>query len=310
MLERIAEWKRVFETEENAITKALNQMAWDIAAYTCVVEMVRQAPTVDGEKQLNALVMDMLATGFWARTMQGIRRVVEVEQIRGPRGVCSLGGIIADVRASHGKLTRQVYVRDIAGLDYNYLSTRAAYDNFVSEQLQQGKRSYWVPSKFHYELSVKRHEEFDWLSGTTSGTSRHDDLIRIEVFDMLESRLNRLSSVIEHVNVNIAHAATEASRKGRVLERWGLADAKQALREIAEIAQVVGSWFCYSGAGTVLPFADFDQFAHLDSPLFTGNPGSLQEIWTQFEREAQSWHLVDPTEWMQRQSYAPPVRRS
>lgn len=301
MLDRIAEWKRVFETEENAITKALNQMAWDIAAYSCVVEMVRQAPTVYGEKQLNVLIMDMLASGFWAGTMQGIRRLVEVEPIRGPRSVCSLGSLIADVRASHGKLTRLVYVRDIAGLDYNYHSTYAAYEAFATEQRQQGKRSYWVPTKYHYELAIKRHEEFDWLCGVNSGASRPDDLIRIEVFDMLESRLRRLSSVIEHVNVDIAHAATEASRQGRMLERWGLADAKQALREIAEIAQVVGTWFCYSGAGTVLPFAEFDQFAHLDSPLFQGDRAKLQEIWTDFDREAQSWHLVDPTEWMQSQ---------
>ncbi|MVF49008.1 hypothetical protein F9Z43_06615 [Pseudomonas monteilii] len=301
MLDRIAEWKRVFETEENAITKALNQMAWNIAAYSCIVEMVRQAPTVGGEKQLNALVMDMLANGFWAGTMQGVRRVVEVEPIRGPRSVCSLGGLIADVRAARGKLTRLVYVRDIAGLEYNYHRTHAAYKTFVNEQLQQGRRSYWIPVKYHYELSIKRHEEFDWLSGVSAGASTPDDLIRIEIFDMLEARLDRLSSVIEHVNVDIAHAATEASRQGRILERWGLADAKQTLREIAEIAQVVGSWFCYSGAGTVLPAANFDQFAHLNSPLFQGDRAKLQEIWTDFDREAQSWHLVDPTEWMQSQ---------
>ncbi|MEX5588034.1 hypothetical protein [Pseudomonas urmiensis] len=301
MRERVAEWKRVFESEENAITKALNQMAWDIAAYSCVVEMVRQAPTVGGEKQLNALVMDMLANGFWAGTMQGVRRLVEVEPIRGPKSVCSIGGLIADVRAARGKLTRLVYVRDIAGLEYNYHRTHAAYNTFVNEQLQHGRRSYWVPIKYHYELSIKRHEEFDWLSGVSAGASTPDDLIRIEIFDMLEARLDRLSSVIEHVNVDIAHAATEASRQGRILERWGLADAKQTLREIAEIAQLVGSWFCYSGAGTVLPAANFDQFAHLDSPLFQGDRAKLQEIWTDFDREAQSWHRVDPTEWMQSQ---------
>lgn len=298
MRDRITEWKGVFENEENAITKALNQMAWDIAAYSCVVEMVRQAPTIGGEKQMNSLIMDMLASGFWAGTMQGIRRLVEVEPIRGPRSVCSLGSLIADVRASHGKLTREVFVRDIAGLEYNYLRTQAAYNSFATEQLQKGSRSYWVPTKYHYELAVKRHEEFDWLSGVSAGASRPDDLIRIEVFDMLESRLGRLSSVIEHVNVDIAHAATEASRQGRMLEKWGLFDAKHALREIAEIAQVVGTWFCYSGAGSVLPDANFDQFAHLGSPLFNGDRARLQEIWADFDREVQTWHMVDPTEWM------------
>lgn len=298
MRDRIAEWKRIFDSEENAITKALTRMAWDVAAFSCVVEMVRQAPEADGEKQLNSLVMDMLASGFWAGTLQGIRRLVESEPIRGPRSVCSLGGLIADVRASHGKLTREVYVRDIACLEYNYLRTRAASDAYANEQLRQGNHCYWVPIEYHHELAMKRHEEFDWLSGVTAGASRPDDLIRVEVFDMLESRLDRLSSVVEHVNVDIAHAATQASRQGRVLERWGLADAKQAVREIAEVAHVVGTWFCYSGAGTVLPVAEFDQFKHLDSPLFTGDRAKLLEVWAEFDREAQQWHQVDPTKWM------------
>ncbi|EMM8313407.1 hypothetical protein R8F64_006638, partial [Pseudomonas aeruginosa] len=69
MYNRIAEWKRIFDTEENAISKALSRMAWDLAAYSCVVEMVREAPEISGKKRLNGLVMDMLASGFWAGTM-------------------------------------------------------------------------------------------------------------------------------------------------------------------------------------------------------------------------------------------------
>lgn len=301
MLDRINDWKRIFDSEENAITKALSRMAWDVAAFSCVVEMVRQAPELNGRKQLNGLVMDMLASGFWAGTMQGVRRLVEKEPIRGPKSVCSLGGLIADVRASRARLTREVYVRDIACLEYNYFRTRAASDAYAREQLRQGNHSYWVPMKFHHELAKKRHEEFDWLSGVTESVSRPDDLIRVEIFDMLESRLERLSSVINHVNVDIAHAATEASRQGRVLELWGLTDAKQALREIAEVAQVVGNWFCYSGAGAVLPVAEFDQFEHLDSPLFIGDREKLEEVWTNFDHEMQQWHEVDPRSWMKTQ---------
>lgn len=298
MRKRIHEWKQIFDVEENAITKALARMTWDLATYSCVVEMVQQAPDTGGEKQLNGLVMDMLATGFWAGTMQGIRRLVEREPIRGPRGVCSLGGLIKDIRDAREKLTREIYVRDISGLEYNYHLTYAASITFANEKLRQGESSYWVPKQYHYELSMKRHEEFDWLSGVANGASRHDDLIRIEVFDMLESRLSRLSSVMEHVNVDIAHAATEASRNGRVLERWGLADAKQAIREITEVAQVVGNWFCYSGVGDPLPIAQFDQFKYIDRPLFSGDRPRLQKTWSDFEHETRQWHQVTPDKWM------------
>lgn len=298
MRDRIAQWKRIFDTEENAISKSINRMTWDLATFSCVVEMVRQAPVVDDEKQVNVLFIDMLASGFWAQTMQGIRRLVENEPISGPRSVCSLGGLIADVRACRNKLTREVYVRDIAGLEYNYHRTAAEAEAYASEQRRQGSNVYWMPLESDPSFAIKRHQEFDWLSGVSAAASTPGDVIRPEVFDMLESRLGRLSSVIEHVNVEIAHAATEASREGRVLERWGLADAKQAVREIAEVACVVGNWFCYSGAGSMLPVAQFDKFAHLDSPLFTGDCAELEAVWKGFEKEVQQWNLVDPKAWM------------
>lgn len=298
MRERVAEWKRIFDTEENAITKALYRMAWDLAAYSCLVEVVQQAPIVGGEKQLNGLFLDMVATGFWSGSMQGIRRLVEKEPIRGTKSVCSLGGLIADIRGSRGKLTRRVFVSDIAGLEYNYLLTAAAREAYGQDQIQQGNDSYWTPQLLNDQQSRKRHAEFDWLSGTTPGTSTPDDLIRTEVFDMLEARLRRSMSVVEHVNVEIAHAATEASRQGRVLERWGLSDAKQAFRDLAELAQVVGNWFCFSGTGTLVPLPQYDQFEHLDVPLYTADRSRLQEVWNEFDRESQQWHQVDPTKWM------------
>ena len=295
---RVSGWKRIFETEDNAICKALSSLAWDVGAYSCVVEMVQQAPAIDGEKQLNGMVMDLLATGFWNGTMQGIRRLVEKMPIHGAKGVCSLGGLVEDVRACRDRLTRKVYVSEIAGLEYNYHLTLAAKDAFCNEQIRAGKLSYWIPRECQPELSEQRHAEFDWLSGVTPGTSTPDDLIRDEVFDMLETRLERLSAVLEHVNVEVAHAATEASRAGRVLESWGLLDAKQAVREIAEVAQVVGNWFCYSGAGMVLPVPQYDQFAHLDKPLYIGDRSRLQAVWDEFENDTRNWHRVDPAGWM------------
>lgn len=295
---RVAGWKRIFETEDNAILKALSSLAWDVGAYSCVVEMVRQAPAIEGEKQLNGMVMDLLATGFWTGTMQGVRRLVEKMPIQGPKGVCSLGGLIDDVRACREQLTREVFVSGIAGLEYNYHRTLVAKEAFCNEQIRQGNLSFWVPRQYDFDLSVKRHAEFDWLSGVTPGTSRPDDLIRDEVFDMLVARLERLSDILEHVNVEIAHAATSASRAGRVLESWGLQDAKQALREITEVAQVVGNWFCYSGAGMVLPVPQFDQFAHLEKALYHGDRARLQAVWDEFEKETRNWHRVEPAGWM------------
>jgi len=293
MRQRIELWKRVYDTDDNAITKSLSKMAWDLAAFTCLVELVRQAPDARNGKRLNGMYLDMLATGFWSSTMQGVRRLAEKGPIDGPYGVCSLGALIHDAKATRNRLTREVFVRDIAALEYNYEATRTKYWEFALAQANSGAGAYWVPREFHYEPSEERHAEFDWLSGTNHGTSNPNDLIREEVFDALEIRLARLDGVVEHVNVEIAHAATEASRQGRVLDRWGLADAKSAIKELAQIAQLAGNWFCFSGVGTILPTPQFDQFEHLNQPLFAGNTDDLQAIWNDLDEEIGQWHAVD-----------------
>ncbi|KLA94576.1 MULTISPECIES: hypothetical protein [Xanthomonas] len=292
MRDRIELWKRVYDTDDNAISKALSKLAWDLTAFTCVVEIVRQAPDGEDGKQLNGMVLEMLVSGFWSSTMQGVRRLAERDTIHGQRGVCSIGGLLLDAKAVRQRITRRVFVEDIASLGYNYAAIEEQYRQFL--RAQAPGQAHWVPRDYHYEPSAQRHAVFDWLSGTTPGTSTPDDLIREEVFDTLERRLARLDGVVEHVNVEIAHAATEFSRTGRALQQWNLDDAKGAIKELAQIAQLVGEWFCFSGIGSVLPHPQFDQFAHLDQPLFNGDRQQLQTTWDALEQEIRQWHDVDP----------------
>ena len=153
-----------------------------------------------------------------------------------------------------------------------------------------------IPRDLHVEAVRQRHLAFDWLSGSAADTRTPDDLIREEVFASLENRLKRLDGLIEHVNVHVAHAATEFSRTGRVLEGWSLDDAKQAIKELAEVAQFAGEWFCHSGVGTILPHPQFDVFAHIDQPFFAGDTQPLYETWSRLEREIEDWCRVEPTE--------------
>ena len=224
--------------------------------------------------------------------MQAVRRLAERDTIHGQYGVCSLGGLLSDAKAVRRSLTRRVFVEDIACLGYNYAAIEDQYWQFM--RAQEPGQAYFVPRHLHYEPSAQRHATFDWLSGTTAGSSRPDDLIREEVFETLERRLSRLDGVLEHVNVEIAHAATEFSRTGRALQQWNLDDAKDAVKELAQIAQLVGEWFCFSGIGSLLPHPQFDQFQHLEQPLFSGDRHQLQATWDGLEREIGQWHDVDP----------------
>lgn len=292
MRQRIELWKRIFDTDDNAISKTLPHLAWNLAAFTCLVTMVRHASAETNGKRLNGMMLEMLVSGFWSNTMQGIRRLAEWQDIEGSRGVCSLGGLIRSAKKVRHELTRHVFVEDIASLNYDYAATEGRYLRYLSSQ-PPGQPT-WVPQEYDHDLSRHRHELFDWLSGTSREEAAADDVIREEVFETLERRLARLDSVMDHVNVQIAHAATDVSRQGRTLDRWGLEDAKAAIKELAVIAQVAGEWFCNSGIGTVLPHPQFNQFANLDQPFFAGDPSLLQQVWNDLESEIGQWHLVDP----------------
>lgn len=290
ILERAQLWKNIFQTDNNSILQQVSKLAWDLAAFTCFVEAIRRAPGTEDGKRLNGMFVDMLASGFWSTTMQGVRNLAERGSIHGAHGVCSIGGLLEDIKSVRTQVTRRVFVEAIGETDYNYHLTNKQY----WEWLQAGEPgAKWVPKQYHYELARQRHELFDWLSGATPGKSHPDDLIRKEVFVDLDERLKRLDAIVDHVNANIAHAATEASRQGRVLDKWSLEDAKSAIKELAQIAELVGTWFCRSSVGTVLPTAQFDQFAHLDQPIFAGDINVLRDAWDTLDKEMSQWHGID-----------------
>lgn len=260
--------------------------------FTCVAEMVRSAPDEGKGKRLNGTVMELLVSGFWTNTMQGIRRIADRGTIHGAKGVCSLGGLIIDAKAVRHQLTRRVFVEDIAGLEYDYQAVELRYWAYI--RTQPAGEGILVPRELDSDPSRLRHELFDWLSGVDPALRSPNDVIRETVFDSLEAHLARLNGVVDHAHVEIAHAATEFSRNGRRLQKWDLTDAKDAMRTLAQVAQLAGEWFCYSGIGTVLPHPQFDQFAYLDQPLFVGDPAPLREIWRALEHEIADWHDIDP----------------
>lgn len=292
MKERIALWRQVFEQDRNSIQNTLTAVTWDLAAFSCFGEMVRLAPGTADRKHLNGMLLDMLAKGFWSNTMQAVRKLADGGSIHGKRGVCSLRGLIDDARAAKRQLTRRVFVEDIAGLDYDYEATKVRYWEYAFAQQPEGG-AFFVPQELQYERSEARHEVFDWLAGVSPASRKPDDLIRDDVFDRLLARIAAVDDVVDHVNVVVAHAATQASREGRVLTRWQLDDAKRAVRALAEVTSLAGSWFCYSGMGTILPHAMFDQFEYLEAPLFAGDKEILRATWGAFETDAQEWTAID-----------------
>ncbi|MGO1072724.1 hypothetical protein [Lysobacter sp. CA199] len=290
MKTRISDWKAAFETDEQAVLPTLNTFAWNYAAFSSIAEVVRRAPeTESGGKRLNAMVMDLVVAGYWSSSFLAIRRLVEPGKLRGPDGVNSLRAIIQDVRRCRNELNRRVFVEDIAGFEYDFAAVMEKSKEFARAQTES---SYWVPREFNYELSIARHAEFDWLSGTSPESRRPDDLIRNRVFQRLDARLDRLDSVAVHATKYFAHAANEASRDGNVLEKWGLREALEALKLLTQTAELVGRWFCGSGAGIVLPTPQYDQFEFLDQPMYEGDGEALAAVWDEISSEIDEWPRI------------------
>lgn len=291
MRDRIDAWRNAFEVDENSVQKALSEYAWNYAAYMTIVRFVEASPTDEnGEKPLNSLIFGLISSSYWSNTLLAIRRLSDPSPLNGVRGVCSIASILADIKACRSRLTRRVYL-EIANLEYDYAETERQYWEFV--RMQVGPT--FIPKGLQYDLSQNRHAQFDFLSGVPHDQRSEDDLVRAEIFDAFDARLAKLNRVADHATVNFAHAATEVSRQGRIINRWGTKEAREALQLLTETAELLGRWFLNSGVGDVLPIPQFDQFKHLEKPLIAPELfPALQEQWDDFAEQTANWpHIAD-----------------
>ena len=293
MKDRIAAWKQAFEQDDHAVVPSLTTFAWDFATYLILVRIVDDAP-VDSEdrKMVGSLLLELLRKNFWESTVLAVRRLLDKSPLDGKRGVCSLAAIVADVKACRDRLNRRVFLEDIAGLEYDDQAIEERYWAYARERINKGPFN--VPRELQFQNSRDRHEQFDFLSGVAADQRSEHDIIRPEIFDALEARLDRLAAVTDHADTHFAHAATEFSRQGRVLTNWGVTEARDALQLLTQTAELVGRWFVFTGVGDVLPTAQFDKFAYLDRPLIQPEGEErLEQAWDEFARDTARWPFID-----------------
>ncbi|MBS0598838.1 MAG: hypothetical protein JSR92_16305 [Proteobacteria bacterium] len=295
MKDRIAAWKQAFEQDDHAVLPSLTTFAWDFATYLVLVRIVEDAPVDrDGRKMMGALLLELLRKNFWESTVLAVRRLLDKSPLGGKKGVCSLAAIVADVKACRNRLNRRVFVEGIAGLEYDDRAIEERYHAYVRERINQGTMAFGIPRELQYENSRDRHKQFDFLSGVAADQRSEHDLIRPEIFEALEGRLDRLAAVADHADTHFAHAATEFSRRGRVLNNWGVTEARDALELLTQTAELVGRWFVFTGVGDILPTAQFDKFAHLDRPLIQPNSEErLEQVWDEFAAVTARWPFID-----------------
>jgi hypothetical protein len=289
--ERIAAWRQAFSDEENGIHSTLVRLAWKHATYLVVLKAFELSPeTKTGKKQANDMLLELIADGYWPFMVLAIRRLTDKEKLEGQKGVYSLRSVIRDIRKHRDALNRKVFLEDISEQPYDYESIDLAHADFI-RQSEPGV--VWTPKHLISSESKRRHREFDFLSGVDSSRRNPEDLIQESIFDRLEERIKRLDKIADHATIYYAHAATASSRANRGLTEWGTEDAESALKIIAETAQLVGSWFLYSGIGDILPTPQYNQFEFIDKPFFCGEISELEKTWSNFAKRVSGWPYVE-----------------
>lgn len=295
MKDRIETWKRAFEEDDQGVLPTLIDFSWNYAAYTTIAKIVEHSPeTEDGRKNLNYMMLNLLASGYWQSAALAIRRLVDGGKLKGKKGVNSLRAIVNDIKDCRNSLTRKVFLEEIHKQAYDYELVRERYWHFV--QSQPPGQATWIPKELQYELSENLHTEFDFLSGVAARNRTPEDIVQEGIFDKLDARLSSLDAIADHATIHFAHSATKESREGRVLSNWGPNEAKESLQLLAQTAEFIGRWFIGSGIGHILPTPQFDQFEFLDRPLFMGATELLQEDWDAFDQEVSRWPFVKNNE--------------
>lgn len=234
------------------------------------------------------MVLDMIAEGYWARLLIAIRRLLDPTAIAGERGVYSLRSVLKDIQACGPLINRRFYVEGIWDADFSIAPLEAAHWEELREAAKIGKAIWGDP---RLSRSRMAHEYFDFLSNTKSESRDEGDLLDVSILQRAEGRLAKLDAIKDHVTVHLAHSGNAASRQGKLLDNFSIIEARECLKELKEVADLLGMWFCRaSGAGLSTYLGD--QFMGLDVPMIdTASIPELEIVWREIDQDVATWSL-------------------
>lgn len=290
LMPRVEAWRTAFSDDTTGIHRTLDDLIYQYACFRIVIRIVfiaNQKRDPD-HPPLNQMIFEMISEGYWSRLLIAIRRLLDPTAIAGDRGVYSLRSVLKDIEACGPKISRRIYVEAIWDADYDLDALEAANWEELREAAKLGKAVWADPKLLRGRMA---HEHFDFLSNATAENRSESDLLEVSIVQKAETRLAKLNSIKEHVTVHLAHAGNTTSREGKILDNFGIREARECLKELKEVADLVGMWFCRaSGAGLAHFMGDL--FEGLDIPMIeTDKVPELEKVWREIDQEVSTWHL-------------------
>lgn len=291
LLQHIAGWRAAYNDDTTGVLVTIEAMLWDHAAFMTAIKIAnlanqlqRATETGSGALRVNSMLFELLAKGYWSTLLIGARRLLDREMISGRRGVYSLRSILRDVRACQPKLTRRVYIECVRECRYDLEVLRQ--ENHAALEAA-GTRPIWGnPALTQSEIS---HKDFDLLSGVNEADRSAVDLIDLAVLDRIEGRLLDYDRISRHVNTHIAHAGNAESRVGKGLDQFDIREARNLLKSLKEVGDLVGTLFANGGISTLASYQG-KQFEGLDTAaILKKDIQTLDENWRLLFLDIESW---------------------
>jgi len=118
------------------------QLTRDAASFAVINEARRLAPVDSGGVvKLNGMMHRLVNRTFLITQSSAIRRLVDVYELEGKRGVFSLTGLLDDMMKHRYLMTRQALF-DTEDLAYDYEPIRAEAEKYYQDQTKAGNRSF------------------------------------------------------------------------------------------------------------------------------------------------------------------------
>lgn len=215
--EKRSEWLYLMNDDpDHAVWRQITTMLWNDAVFRMTNEARRLA--IEGKRAsaaLNGPLAQFINQGFVATQTLSIRRLMDQANRKPDRQIISLQRVLADIRAHRELITREHYVAYDA-LPYDPEPARQRHFKQIVAENTEGISSGWLPTTGPeaFNMAEHAHKSFDRLSGTCRGERGRHDLIRVEVFENLETVLTKSDwkDIAKFGDKFIAHAADAHSR--------------------------------------------------------------------------------------------------
>lgn len=285
--QHIAAWRDAFRDETTGIHRTIQDLLWNYAAFRTTVRIVQLAgEKTDTRPPLNRMMFNLVSEGYWLSLLLGTRRLLDKAEINVPKGVYSIRSVVRDVKESQSWLTRRIYVEKV--LDAEYDLDRLHQEQHDRLVAAKGRPVWGDPELIKTEAA---HRHFDVLSDVSPLERNSSDLISDAIFEKIESRLSNLDRIADYTSSHVAHAGNKRSRQGRELGDFDIRNAEKTLRQLKEIADLVGVWFANEGGAGLATYLG-DQFEGLDHPVVdSADLADLSEQWRLIDREIAEWSI-------------------